>query len=339
MRPRASRMAALMFCSRRVFKRRLHPASARHDLILGILAGITWGAASSCAVFDDEKRSYEEPILNYFVPAWGPDDVIMFDHAPLDSVGQPDYWRVGLYTIRPDGTGFSLLTLRPGGPQGLFKAAWSPDGRWVALNSGWGQVFKMSVEGLDILPITLSSEGRFFEPTWNPDGTLIACSPPLYSKREQRGIYIVDALGGHTRKLKDVDGGIVSWSPEGSVFAVVANVTAPYQLALFDTLTNEIKVIYTPETVVRDPRFSPDGTRILFWTMSDYRVESHVMAIHRDGSNPIVLVADGGAEGSWSPDGSQIVYVKVTRFSSDRTGNGKLWIMNSDGRNRRQLTF
>jgi TolB protein len=39
------------------------------------------------------------------------------------------------------------------------------------------------------------------------------------------------------------------------------------------------------------------------------------------------------ASPDWAPDDSQIV------FESDRTGDPKVWIMNSDGTNQRQVTF
>ena len=52
-----------------------------------------------------------------------------------------------------------------------------------------------------------------------------------------------------------------------------------------------------------------------------------------DGSNVAQLVLNPSDPGDWSPDGTQIVYTDA------RIVNGRLWIMNADGTNAKQLTF
>ncbi len=68
------------------------------------------------------------------------------------------------------------------------------------------------------------------------------------------------------------------------------------------------------------PHFSPDGTKIVFW--SERTGNRDVWIMNADGSDQIQLTHnqanDGG--GNWSPDGKKIV------FRSDRSGNNNIWI-------------
>ena len=56
-----------------------------------------------------------------------------------------------------------------------------------------------------------------------------------------------------------------------------------------------------------------------------------------DGYNLLQLTQRGGNYPAWSPDGNYIVYTRNSGEFSDE--NGRLWIMDSNGENKRQLTF
>jgi Tol biopolymer transport system component len=80
--------------------------------------------------------------------------------------------------------------------------------------------------------------------------------------------------------------------------------------------------------------WSPDGTRLAF--VSDQDGNENIFAINADGSNLTRLTVDLGSDTSplWSPDGRKIAY-------SSLEPNGKsanLYVMDSDGKNHRQLT-
>jgi len=80
------------------------------------------------------------------------------------------------------------------------------------------------------------------------------------------------------------------------------------------------------------PVWSPDGSRIAFYSNRDGKNEIYVM--DADGSNVKRLTNnlsdDNGPK--WSPDGRKIL------FESDRDGNREVYVMDADGGNQTRLT-
>ena len=80
------------------------------------------------------------------------------------------------------------------------------------------------------------------------------------------------------------------------------------------------------------PAWSPDGTRIAFYSERDGNAEIYIM--NADGTAVTRLTRTRADEGypAWSPDGRTI------SFDSDRDGNFDVFAMNPDGSNVRPLT-
>jgi formylglycine-generating enzyme required for sulfatase activity len=68
-----------------------------------------------------------------------------------------------------------------------------------------------------------------------------------------------------------------------------------------------------------DPRFSPDGKKILYTTLRGGFPEVWVM--NRDGSDPKKVTS--GSQGSWSPDGGAIVFIRDNQGFVRDLGSGK----------------
>jgi TolB protein len=81
-----------------------------------------------------------------------------------------------------------------------------------------------------------------------------------------------------------------------------------------------------------EPAWSPDGSRITFWTNQDGNHEIYVM--NADGSDQTNVTKNPAddAQPSWSPDGKKIV------FTSNRDGNYDIFAMNADGSAQTNLT-
>lgn len=78
------------------------------------------------------------------------------------------------------------------------------------------------------------------------------------------------------------------------------------------------------------PRWSPDGSRIVFQRFSDGH--SDVFVMEADGSNLQQLTVATGFQPAWSPDGPQIV------FGSGRDGDEDIFVMDADGSGETKLT-
>jgi Tol biopolymer transport system component len=91
------------------------------------------------------------------------------------------------------------------------------------------------------------------------------------------------------------------------------------------------------------PKYSPDGTKIVFWSKPSTSGTGNLWIMNNDGSNLRQLTTEGvdvsfGLPFSWSSDGSAIVY---TYYRPDERSyrNGTLWIVDIDSGEKRQLTF
>jgi hypothetical protein len=68
-----------------------------------------------------------------------------------------------------------------------------------------------------------------------------------------------------------------------------------------------------------DPRFSPDGKRILYTSLRDGFPEIWLM--NRDGSDPKYVTK--GSQGSWSPDGQSILFIQDNQTYVRELANGQ----------------
>jgi Tol biopolymer transport system component len=84
----------------------------------------------------------------------------------------------------------------------------------------------------------------------------------------------------------------------------------------------------------RCPVFSPDGSKILFYSHTTDNSDE-IFVVDVDGSNLVNLSNASGNDNCpcYSPDGSRIV------FTSSRDGNREIYIMDSNGQNQTRLTF
>jgi Tol biopolymer transport system component len=80
------------------------------------------------------------------------------------------------------------------------------------------------------------------------------------------------------------------------------------------------------------PQFSPDGSKILFYSLNGVNDEIYIMDTNGDDFTNLTLTPGNDRLPQFSPDGSKIV------FTSDRDGNREIYIMDIDGTNQTRLT-
>src|SRR5262245_31004782 len=241
-----------------------------------------------------------------------------------------------LWTVHRDGTGLRLLV----GSSHLrsWGLSWSPDGTALAVAAEdpadpyWPQSRSRHLyivpagRGEPIrLPAGRAREGRptvGFEPAWSPLGDEIAYDTAAGA------IVVIATDGTNWRFMK---GGGPRWSPDGKslVFAVsrynsiaVQDADGSNRHRLTDHAYNEYGEVW-----------SPVGRTILYGREN----REGIYVIDADGRHDRRVTRDSPPEGglpalAWSPDGRSIAY------DTDRTGDGDLYLIGADGRNRAQLT-
>src|SRR5688572_29857333 len=100
----------------------------------------------------------------------------------------------------------------------------------------------------------------------------------------------------------------------------------------------EAKVLRAGHAFEVQPRFSPDGKRILF--TSDAGGGDNIWVMNRDGSNARQITKENFRllnNGAWAPDGEYIIARK--HFTSNRSlGDGEMWLYHISGGGGLQLT-
>jgi Tol biopolymer transport system component len=203
-----------------------------------------------------------------------------------------------------DGAGRADLGgLIPGRPDGPPAFAWRPDAST--------RIAFVRDTILDSLAGVYSS--RVY--TANGDGsTVVAISPR-----------IADLGRGPLR----ISGGI-DWSPDGNTIVFTAGDTTSYESSLYalDVTTGGIRRLTTPPiNWFGDfyPKFSPDGTRILFQRINTYyccAMITDFYSVRLTGGGPTRLTYEGGGwpgsnfdayhlGGDWSPNGLSVIVTGV----------------------------
>jgi len=271
-------------------------------------------------------------------PAWSPDGLkIVYNHAGITQISEG-----GAYFINPDSAGLWMMNADGSGQQlfikgDYFDADWSPDGRWLVLNSGH-QIFKVTLARDSLVQLTFS--GRNFFPAWSPDGKWIAYDsdvnsggPQLIWKMLNDGSLKIDISEHGTGEWRSP-----AWSPSGGyiLYQRFMGIGTP-EVFLMDTAGNNSMRLTFNTIEERFPKYSPDGNQIAYWSTDRY--QGGVWVMGADGSNPKRLTDKGTDKPSWSPDGAKIAFVGWTDIEFNPRNNGTIWIMNSDGSNKHQLTY
>ena len=198
--------------------------------------------------------------------------------------------------------------------------AWSPDGKYIAYHMRgefaahiWLETPVILPEALDHLRKRRAPEGIFIVPG----------APELETKN------ITARLGGQTYLSP-------KWSPAGKWLALTSPDGSPdgmTDVCVMDIEGNQFKNLTRSPGIDEVGSWSPDGSKIVFFSNRDGNGEIYVM--DSNGRNPVNLTNRPalGAAPTWSPDGRKIA------FHSNREGDqDDIYVMNPDGANVVNLT-
>lgn len=239
----------------------------------------------------------------------------------------------------------------------------SPDGNSLAYSTSGGALWIANADGSNPEEILPEASG-VRKIAWSPDGTLLAFDRWTGKGEFGHPTYIglwVGADGSAPQEVYAVEDAfaeqtyLLGWSPDGRylLFRLGWQHSASLQadgLELYSIPSSGGERIRLGLALPYDDllSWSPDGTRLAMTEGGGREISwnKQIAVTVPDGSSMINLSADesrADTSPSWSPDGRKIVYVSrpvsEAVLTSDEALRGtEIWVMNSDGNDKRQLT-
>ena len=193
--------------------------------------------------------------------------------------------------------------------------------------TSWG-LASIYVVGADGSLQTRLTRSGAWNPTWSPDGSLIAYdsntggSSQIWTMRPDGGrrVQLTTGPGVHWGP---------AWSPDGSWLAYTGGFSPSFQVWLVRADGSGAHAIVSDTASSLQPSWSPDGKRLVFAsrTPEGWRLETVAL----DGSGRVRLPVSGLSP-AFSPDGGLLAY------TSTGTGRARVWVARSDGARAHPLT-
>ena len=275
-------------------------------------------------------------------PAWAPDgEKIIFATEtivqPLTRPTNSQLWTIKIATGEK-----RLIT-----EGDALQPQWSPHEYRIAYwtrpkLSGQGEdIWTMSAAGGETVRVT-SSAATNWNPIWSPDGNYLYFSSNRGGSMNIWRVALDEKSGavlGQPEAVTTIGAATaaqhLSFSRAGRLAYVAQEQIKNLRKVAFDPVTG--KTVGEPLAITQGsmqfffPDPSPDGQWLTCHSAGNQR---HIFIMRTDGSDPRDLTPDAYRYSwpRWSPDGKRIA------FSSRRSGDFELWLIDRDGSGLRQLT-
>ena len=268
-------------------------------------------------------EGFESPTGN--IIQWSPDSrQVAFTSR---RTGTTDVWAVAT-----DGSAPRQLTRDV---RNDFGEGWSPDGRWVSFNSQRGRqsdLWIVAADGGAELRVTDSRELELTPVTWLPSSDAL-----IYSEvRFESAVWIRDLDSGRERQLTpdSVEAAWFNLSPDGrwmNYVTVRGGGVNDLVVAPLDG-SSPPRVLFGGNGLVFSPRWSPDGTKILFRSDRGGSPDPWVLDVASGEATQVVDWSSAEFDAVWSSDGAIL-------FTSDSgSALADLWRVSAEGGEPRRLT-
>jgi TolB protein len=252
----------------------------------------------------------------------GPKDVIAFGARNSGAGGGH-----ALYLVRPDSTELRKLSDELGT---VFFPRWSPAGDKVAYivaaEDGSGPGALRIYDFATSTAVTVSDNAL-------PDAT----GPAVSWSRDSRQLAFVEAGTGlrvynvvraGLEETDALDGATPDWSPARDELALIVD----DDVWRADDDGGDAEALLERVGAEGNPRWSPDGERLAFWSAPDGAEGGRdLLVVERGGGELVELGSGSGA--AWSPDGLRLAFQR-----SDGAGSQDIFVVEAPGSEPRRLS-
>lgn len=215
-----------------------------------------------------------------------------------------------LWVMRGDGSDRHQVTRSGAGVD--FSPTWAPDASRLAYRHSTGTGGgPLDTDMIRIVQADGSGERDLIEgsfPAWSPDGALIA-----FRGVEGVDLAVIGPDGSGLRSLGSPGSECPVWSPDAQRIAYCRNqdrsgvLSDNWEVWLMDRDGSDQRQITNDPARDYPIAWSPDGSRIVFFSDRDGRGASYLMAADGSGVAPVTEATDLSSVNIWLPDGRFII--------------------------------
>src|SRR5690606_21001167 len=217
-----------------------------------------------------------------------------------------------------------------------YLPSWSADGAELAfVTRERGQYSLYAADSATgALRRLTSKANQIAFPTWSPDGSALAYVVVFGA---DDGLYVVSADGSREVRLTEWIAFTPAWSPDSREIVFTAPNSGNSEVYVIDVATGALRNVSRNPAYDSDPVWSPDGTRIAFYSLRECN-EISLYVVDADGSNQRRLLdncalsmrgASDNRPPAWSPDGTRIALTsqdgRALNIYTVQVDSGDIW--------------